>query len=220
MRLGHVVGGHHRPQRHGLDALGVHRLRREAAVLRLEGDDAPDALPLHVAGADRVDADAVRAELHGQRLDEADEPPLRGDVGRTKGQTHRPGVGRHDDDGPPAGGLEVRHGRAHAEEGAGEVDVQRPAPAVQVHVLDRRGGTRHAGVADEHVEAAEVVDAGGHERVHLSGSATSATWPAIRGCPTRYASSAVLVRVTDVDARRRPPRTATRSWRRCRSRPP
>ncbi len=74
-RGGDVVGGDHRPQRDRRDPLREHLGLAQAAVRGLEGDDAPDALAVDVAGADRVDADAVRAELHGQRLHQADRAP-------------------------------------------------------------------------------------------------------------------------------------------------
>ena len=80
---------------------------------------------------------------------------------------------------------------ARAQEGAGQVDVQRLAPCVQRGVLQPAGGTGHAGVVDQRVEPAPSFGQVAVQVQHLRSDDTS---PRSRsgsdGCrPARQASA-------------------------------
>ena len=105
----------------------------------------------------------------------------------------------------------------HAEEHAGEVDVDRALPLGERVVDERLGVGRDAGVVHRAVEAAEAVDRGLHhrrDRAVVGDVGRDRDRVALDGA--RRADRRGLVDVGDDDARALLRRTAARSRARCR----
>ena len=77
------------------------------------------------------------------------------------------------DDAAAARFLRLHH--AHrllgAQEGAGEIDTHDRLPLREGQILDRHGGRAHAGIVEQHVQAAELVLDLGEHGLHLVGVA-------------------------------------------------
>src|ERR671918_1482500 len=130
-------------------------------------------------GADRarahaVDPDAMRGDLLGDRLHHQHHAALgRGVVDVTGPRDHL--VHRADADdlaggagdlGPHAAALELLNRLAGAEELAGEVDADHGVPGVERHLLEARV-LLQAGVADQDVDRAELIEHRGEHRLAL-----------------------------------------------------
>src|SRR5207245_161663 len=102
----------------------------------LVADDAADARALDEAGEDRVDADAVGAELHRQRAGEADHAPFGGGVGAPEREAELAGGGAEVDDAAPAGLAQGGDGPAGAVEHRREIDLQGGVELLGGDVLD------------------------------------------------------------------------------------
>ena len=117
-----------------------------------------------VAHARRVDdrrsdaehPDAERSELEGQRLGDADDGVLRGDVGADPGARLEPGGGGEVDDDPAV--AHAPGGLARAGVGAADVHLQHAVEERVVGVDGRSGGREDGGVVDPDLEAAELGD--------------------------------------------------------------
>ena len=100
------------------------------------------------AGGDRVDPDAVRSELDGEDLGEAEEALFR----RRVGAVMEAGGGDHVrddvDDGAPLAALHGRHDGPGADEGPAEVDADDRVPVREVEAVDR-GEAEDPRVVDE-----------------------------------------------------------------------
>ena len=109
-------------------------------------------LGLDIAGADRVDADAVARPFHGERARQMDEPGLRRVVGRhLADRAQAQDRGDVDDAarplvGHPALGRALRH-----QPGAAQVGVDDGVPVLLRH-LERGLHDRDAGVVDDDVD--------------------------------------------------------------------
>src|SRR5437773_1748908 len=113
-------------------------------------------------GRDRVDADRVRRQLERHRLREADDRRLARGVERVAGR--RPlALDRHDvDDAPAASPRDhARRDRARAVQHRLQVGAHEGVPALLAG-LQEGGAKRPAHVVDQHVDAAEALDGGGH----------------------------------------------------------
>ncbi len=143
-----------------------HRLRhlvgaREATVrdhpgvgFRMSGRGAVgDARVADLRGVDRVGADAPVEELQRRRLGDAAQAPLAADV-RDPGVSDESCRRRDVDDRAAAGVAHQGRARAHAEERAGQVDVQHAGPLAAARVHDAAPAD-DAGVVDEHVQRPE-----------------------------------------------------------------
>ena len=133
---------------------GAHIGGRGAARRRLGLDHPVHARAVDRAGRNRVDPNAGRPQLHGERLGETDHRPLGRGIGRAQRIAHDAG-GRGDvDDRAGAGRLHDRHRLAQAEKGAVDIDLKGRVPCGQIHGLDRPGRPGDPGVVDQHVEPA------------------------------------------------------------------
>ena len=107
------------------------------------------------AGVDRVHPDVVRRQLQSRGLGQAAHPPLRRDI-RVYGRRAAQSLDRgHVDDRATASSDHRLDRHPHAQECAGQVDVNYLLPLGQIEVLQlpERDG---AGVVDQHVELAEL----------------------------------------------------------------
>ena len=120
--------------------------------------DAVDPLALHRAGADRIDPDLIGAELDRERLGQPDHRPLRSAVRRAQRKAEAARGGRQIDDRAAARGPDVRHGAARAQVLPGDVDLERAPPVLGRDLLDRSGRPGDAGVVDQDVDAAELLE--------------------------------------------------------------
>ena len=155
-QVGHLLGAGEPAGDHLLRGLARHVLG-PAPVARLTVCGDP-ALPEpqvggHRAGADRVDPDALRTDLLGQRLGEAGQ----GGLGRAvveHGGVGQPGVDRADaDDRAPARGLHGGQRRAGGPDGGQQVQVQRGLPVLVGDAQEAAGaGGRTADVVDQDVD--------------------------------------------------------------------
>src|SRR2546430_14146556 len=116
-----------------------HRVVERAARL---GHDVARAVPHHVgrdeARTDRIDGDALAADLGGERAREADQRVLGGRGGRNVRRADEPGQRGHVDDAPPAA---LQHAAEHRTRGQGrprDGDAQVPLP----HLVRRPGQGR------------------------------------------------------------------------------
>jgi hypothetical protein len=70
-----------RPERFGRRSIPQHRMQETRRGVRAALEQALDAIAIHTAGKNGIDADVVLAEFHRQRFGEADQAPLHGRVG-------------------------------------------------------------------------------------------------------------------------------------------
>src|SRR5712691_6908294 len=143
-----ATGGRQRQHRGGRVALGERALapRGRFAPARVDA-----------AGADGVDRDAVRRQLLGHDLGEADHAELRRRVGAAPGGAALARHRGHVDDPPAVARQHVRdHGAAHQER-ALEIDIDDEVPRLLWHLPEQAtiGTVRGGGVVDEHIDAAE-----------------------------------------------------------------
>ena len=107
---------------------------------------------------DAVDEDVPGRELLAERLGQADQPRLRRAVVRRVRVAFLAGDRRDVDDPAVAARDHVRDDRAAGEEGAGQVDVDDPAPDVGIELPGRPVAAGDAGVVDEDVDASVARD--------------------------------------------------------------
>ena len=139
--------------------IGDERLRRLGVVHR--------AVHRRVDGArqDRVDAQALRAVLGGQRLSQPDQPRLAGRVRGDAGERARvPDERRREDDRARASLEHCGNLVLGAEERAGQVRGQRIRPAGFRDAGRRPRFAEGAGVVERDVQPAEAVDGQVNER--------------------------------------------------------
>ena len=156
-------------RRSGMRSSYERPLRLDVDSLRRAGLDELDcALGPRRPGRDRVDADAVGPELERHRLRQPPDRVLRGPVVREAGAARVDGVDRRDVDDRAAIALRPhpRRGGADAEEAAADVHAEDPLELLRRHVLEQEV-REHAGVVDEHVEAAERRDGGRHQTLDV-----------------------------------------------------
>ena len=134
----------------------VHRRVRE--MERLGADD---------PGHDRVAGDPVAAALHRQRPRQAEDARLRRRVAGLAEAAERPCDRRHVDDPAPLALLHVRPDRLGAVEAAREVDAQVALPEVGVLVVELADVVERAGVVDQDVDRAELLDDAVDRLLHL-----------------------------------------------------
>ena len=119
-------------------------------------------------GRDGVDGDALRAELEGERLGEADHAGLGRDVVGHQRLAALRARRRDVDDATPAGLDHVGHHGLAAVEGAGEVHLEDPVPLLEVDLEERREALE-PGVVDQDRRA---------RRARSPTAATAASMPA------------------------------------------
>ena len=113
------------------------------------------------AGAEGVDADAVRGEFQGEGLGDADYRELGAAVGGHARGAALAGDGCRVHDGGIVGGAQCAQGGAGHQEDALGVHGEDLVPLRFAELLDW-AAVHHAGVVDQHVQAAEGV----HGRLH------------------------------------------------------
>ncbi len=129
----------------------LHTLPQETPGLR-----SPQHRGVDESRWDRVDRDPLRPELEGERLGEADDPGLRGDVVGHEGLPPVCARGRDGHDAPPPRLDHVGDHRLADVEGAREVDREDPLPglgrdreerveAVEAGTRDEDGGSAEPG---------------------------------------------------------------------------
>ena len=152
--------GLHDPVRHGLllenrqqqRELGGHALEHAGVdVVRADGE--------------RTDVRAGLLQLAAQRAGEADGRELAGRVIGLTGHGHDAGRRGHGDDRRALLFLERRHERLGGPEQAQHVHGEGAADLLLGQVLERRTGD-HAGVVDQHVDAAQRLDGLGGGPLH------------------------------------------------------
>ena len=135
-------------------------VRRVAVVGGVQLGDLGAAVAELGAGTTGLDdghADPERRDLLRDRLGEPLDPPLAGVVERVSGERDLAAVGGDLNDPPAALGAQVRQGRADQLDGASQVGGD---DVVDLGVSELLGGTEQAvaGIADDHVDAADLVE--------------------------------------------------------------
>src|ERR671910_2546605 len=108
----------------------------------------------HIARADAIDANAIRAELAGQGMGEGDHSRLGGSVNARPGGRVTTEDGADRDDATHSGGNHGAGSGAAAEEGAVEIDADNLAIRVIAH-LDDGATTTDASIGHEEIEATQ-----------------------------------------------------------------
>src|SRR5918995_4699915 len=106
----------------------------------------------HIARADAIDANAIRAELAGQGVREGDHSRLGGSVDARPGGRVTTEDGADRDDAARSGGNHGPGSGAATEEGAVEIDADNLAIGLITHLGDR-AAPANAGVGHEEIEA-------------------------------------------------------------------
>ena len=119
------------------------------------------------AGADGVHADAVATQFEGKLDGHGRLSGLGGGIGGGAGAGEGAvAVDRRDDHHRAALAAQVRHGEMQRHVGAPQVDADGPVPFVGRELVDRRPGAVDAGIGDQQVQPAGLVDqaveGGGH----------------------------------------------------------
>ena len=203
--VGNVARRGHAAQRGLVRVAARDVFQRQAARLRLGGNHIADARAVHGARQDGVHPDAVGAQLQRQRLGQADHRPLGRRIGRAARHAQVACRRRQVDDGRlPALACRLPkpgHGQPRAQEGAGDVHIQRALPVGQLQRLHRARGAGHPGVVDEDVQAAQLVVHGLEQGLHLQGIRHIGKTAAGAGQGGSQRIQAGLGHVTDHDAR-------------------
>ena len=108
--------------------------------------------------AHAVDPDPVAGVLDRRHLGQLDHRRLGGAVGRGVRPRREPGDRRGEHDRARPLRAHDRHRGPDAVDRTEHVDPEGPLPVLGGQVVDAAVGRQHAGVADQHVEAAEALD--------------------------------------------------------------
>src|SRR5579864_1364401 len=130
-------------------------------VRHVEGLGADDARH------DRVAGDPVAGAFHCERPGQAKEPGLRRRVARLPEAAERAGDRRHVDHAAPLPLPHVRPHRLCAVERAGQVDAEIALPELGRLLVELRSVVERAGVVDEDVDRAELLDRASDGRIDL-----------------------------------------------------
>ena len=133
-------------------AVALHHALVHLRIPEVEGLCADDA------GHDRIARDPVPCPLERERARQPEETRLRRRVARLPEAAERPRNGRHVHDPAPAAFLHVRPDGLGAVERAGQVHAQVPLPELRHLVGELAEVVERAGVVDEDVDCAELVD--------------------------------------------------------------
>jgi hypothetical protein len=119
---------------------------------------------------DRIDIDAVRAQLLRQRLGEAHDAGLGGRVGAEPGQWLGGPSARELDDLAMAAFGEVGHQLACEQHRAEQVDLHGPRPLQPVRLIDPALRAIHSGIGDEDRHLSQTAQRELHQPVHVCGA--------------------------------------------------
>ena len=118
--------------------------------------------------AHRVDADAVRGVVKGERPRQSDQAVLRRHVVGEEGKGHHSRSRGHVHDRAAAPAHHAGQDSAGAAEGAAQVDVEHDPPRLLVElVCGCAGRTHQAGIVHQHVDLTQLVARPRHRRIDL-----------------------------------------------------